>query len=462
MATFISEHDVTIVHVPGKSKMHSLADDLSRSPTLMSPIPTVNSFKREKGANYANITTNTVNLISNEIGEQPEEDPGADHNDFPTEYDSPDRDDEDPVQRFALQGNADVMFQELRGEIPLEVILNIQNIHNDYRGHLGIDKTVDAYKLEYGEINNLKQFVKKYIKACPTCLINRNMHKARPPLERHSVYATRGPFVDVTIDFISGFRESNGFKKICIIVCAFTRYTVAYGCVDETAETAAHCLELFSSYFRTPKFLRSDRGPAFTSDVINAYCKARNITQQLTVPHTPTSHGIVERAIQELLRHLRAICSALEDIDRDQWSSYLHLATGIINQTCHYSTGYPPAVLVFGSSTFDSPQAIADLLPANFEDAKQSNQSLADHANRLRALWNASTQFQDTEAINHMKEQNSFQGLEVGSYALVKNHIGLSKVDPKFLGPFEVLGQRDDGNEHIFELRDLVQDTIQT
>ena len=50
----------------------------------------------------------------------------------------------------------------------------------------------------------------------------------------------------------------------------------------------------------------------------------------------------------------------------------------------------------------------------------------------------------------------------MGSYALVKNHIGLSKVDPKFLGPFEVLGQRDDGNEHIFELRDLVQDTIQT
>ena len=40
MATFNSEHDATIVHVPGKSKMHSLADDLSRSPTLMSPVPT--------------------------------------------------------------------------------------------------------------------------------------------------------------------------------------------------------------------------------------------------------------------------------------------------------------------------------------------------------------------------------------------------------------------------------------
>ena len=104
--------------------MHSLADDLSRSPTLMLPIPTFNSLKRENSANYSNFAsdTNTVNLTSGELGEQPEEDPEADYNDFPIEYDSPDRDDEDPVQRFALQGNADVIFQELRGEIPLEVI----------------------------------------------------------------------------------------------------------------------------------------------------------------------------------------------------------------------------------------------------------------------------------------------------------------------------------------------------
>ena len=134
-----------------------------------------------------------------------------------------------------------------------------------------MDKTFDAYKLEYGVVNNLKHYIKKYIKACPTCLISRNMNKARPPLERHSVYATRGPFVDVTIDFVTGFRESNGFNKICVIVCSFTRYIVAYGCADETAATAAHCLEVFSSSFRTPRFLRSDQGPAFTSEVIDLF-----------------------------------------------------------------------------------------------------------------------------------------------------------------------------------------------
>ena len=86
-------------------------------------------------------------------------------------------DEEDAVRLFAQQGNAEVMLKELEGEIPLEVILNIQNIHNDFRGHLGVDKTFDAYKLEYGVVNNLKHYIKKYIKACSTCLISRNMNK---------------------------------------------------------------------------------------------------------------------------------------------------------------------------------------------------------------------------------------------------------------------------------------------
>ena len=38
MCTFISEHKEAIEHILGKSKMHSLADDLSRATNLMSPL----------------------------------------------------------------------------------------------------------------------------------------------------------------------------------------------------------------------------------------------------------------------------------------------------------------------------------------------------------------------------------------------------------------------------------------
>ena len=66
------------------------------------------------------------------------------------------------------------------------------------------------------------------------------------------------------------------------------------------------------------------------------------------------------------------------------------------------------------------------------------------------------------KAIHHLVEQNDFLGLKVGSYVLVRNNNATSKLDQKFLGPLEVIEQRDDANEHIFELRDLVQDTIRT
>ena len=101
-------------------------------------------------------------------------------------------------------------------------------------------------------------------------------------------------------------------------------------------------------------------------------------------------------------------------------------------------------------------------MPADFKDADSHGKAHDDHDNLLRSLSKASTEFQDSEAIHHLVEQNDFFGLKVGSYVLVRNNNATSKLDPKFLGPFEVLEQRDDANEHIFELRDLVQDTIRT
>ena len=139
--------------------MHNLADDLSRATNLMSPLPSCESSEKGKGAMvkerhyYGKISDksdNAVNYLAEPsvIDAQEEED---------------EEDEEDAVRLFAQQGNAEVMLKELEGEIPLEVILNIQNIHNDFRGHLGADKTFDAYKLEYGVVNDLKHIILRNI-----------------------------------------------------------------------------------------------------------------------------------------------------------------------------------------------------------------------------------------------------------------------------------------------------------
>ena len=118
MCTFISEHNVTIVHVPGKSKMHNLADDLSRATNLMSPLPSCESSEKGKGAMvkerhyYGEISEkfdNAVNYLAEPSAIDAQED---------DEYDE-----EDAVRLFAQQGNIEVMLKELEVKIPLEVIL---------------------------------------------------------------------------------------------------------------------------------------------------------------------------------------------------------------------------------------------------------------------------------------------------------------------------------------------------
>jgi len=47
-----------------------------------------------------------------------------------------------------------------------------------------------------------------------------------------------------------------------------------------------------------------------------------------------------------------------------------------------------------------------------------------------------------------------------GSFALVINNNRNNKIEPKFKGPYKVLGPRDDQNEHMYELQDMVEDQI--
>ena len=84
-----------------------------------------------------------------------------------------------------------------------------------------------------------------------------------------------------------------------------------YDCSDEMSETSVSCLELFANTFRDHRYMRSDGGPSFVSDAMNAHCKTNGIEHMITVAHNPSAHGIVERANSELQRHIRTVTTAL-------------------------------------------------------------------------------------------------------------------------------------------------------
>lgn len=65
-------------------------------------------------------------------------------------------------------------------------------------------------------------------------------------------------------------------------------------------------LELFQHVFRIcriPEDIVSDRGPQFTSKVLQAFCKQLDINVTLTSGYHPKSNGQVERLNQEIRRY---------------------------------------------------------------------------------------------------------------------------------------------------------------
>ena len=117
-------------------------------------------------------------------------------------------------------------------------------------------------------------------------------------------------FKTIQMDFLEGMgsnpdegkkRKSNTSEAvgILVIVCAFTRYVKLYPVMDKTADTVRRCLHMLYCTMGIPNTIISDGAPAFASLELEKFLKAYDVEQDITHPHWPQSHGIVERVNQE-------------------------------------------------------------------------------------------------------------------------------------------------------------------
>ena len=64
-----------------------------------------------------------------------------------------------------------------------------------------------------------------------------------------------------------------------------------------------HCLEAWSAWGQ-PKILKTDNGPAYTSQKFRQFCCQMNVTHLTGLPYNPQGQGIVERAHRTLKSYL--------------------------------------------------------------------------------------------------------------------------------------------------------------
>jgi len=101
--------------------------------------------------------------------------------------------------------------------------------------------------------------------------------------------------------------------------------------------------------FGSPEVIHTDQGPAFHNELVQELLRLCTIENSFATAYSSEENGIVERANQEVLRHLRALL--LDTRVHDKWSfEQLPLVQRIMNTVEKTSTGVTPADLILSHS----------------------------------------------------------------------------------------------------------------
>ena len=112
-------------------------------------------------------------------------------------------------------------------------------------------------------------------------------------------------FERIAIDVMGELPETvNGNKYILVLSDYFTKWTQAFAIKDQTASTVAdvlltHCF----NFFGMPRWIHSDQGRNFESELFKELCKLLDIRKTRTTPYHPQSEG-VERFVNRCSRCL--------------------------------------------------------------------------------------------------------------------------------------------------------------
>ena len=187
-----------------------------------------------------------------------------------------------------------------------------------FSGHFGIDRTFARLAAQY-TWPKMRRDVKDFVDRCLSC------RKIKTPA--HGIYATyepfdlprSQPFDTIAIDIVQ-MCTAGPYKYLLTCVDWATRWPEAIPIERETAEAVAHALVggVFARH-GFPKYLVSDNGPQFHSQVVDRIARASGLTHAFVSPYHHQANGQVER----FHRTLKAGIKHYLDNYQERWLEYL-------------------------------------------------------------------------------------------------------------------------------------------
>ena len=148
--------------------------------------------------------------------------------------------------------------------------------------------------------------ISEFIRQCPACQIT---NRLRIHIKTHPfTCASYNPFEVLHMDHIGPLtKDAQGNEYILVIIDAFSRWDEFSPTKTTTAIETASAILNHIGRFGSPEIIHTDQGPPFHNKLVTELLRLGGIQQSFATAYSSEENGIVERANQEVLRHLRAL-----------------------------------------------------------------------------------------------------------------------------------------------------------
>jgi len=291
---------------------------------------------------------------------------------------------------------------------------------------------------------------------CEGCLMCRKVWSTRGSIQGPGEAIIRQrPWEEVAIDLIVlNEPDRDGNKNILVVIDSFSRAVELYPVQRGDAETVASCLFDVYNRFGRPKRVRCDGAKAFVKSVLRRFNKLVGVLVHPILPYSPYQNGQVERANQEVMRHLRAIIlgggKGINSIKR--WGMMTSAVRRIIMNTVVSGTGCTPNELIYGGyGDTEASLFVEEVLVAEGE-AMTGYRYAKELEDAQFEILRRSEEHMDGVLAAAAKRAGVGRAIREGTYVLCrrgglgKNGVPKQKLQSRYAGPYMVV-QREEADE---------------
>ncbi|ESK89783.1 hypothetical protein Moror_16820 [Moniliophthora roreri MCA 2997] len=428
---FLSEFDLGLVHVPGKSI--SQADALSRRSNEQDDVDSDNK----------DIVVLPDRLFIKGI-------------DLGMKEDIAERLGPDDFHKLALeqllhQGvppirsalsdwkiKGDLLFFQNRVYVPNDINLRrriVRSIHETTGvGHLGQWNTIEQVQWDFWWLGMAK-FIRSFVDGCIICQQSKIItHPTRTPIQPMQVTLNAVPFQICTMDLITDLSECDGMDSILVVVDhSSTKGVIFTPCTKTTDATkvAEMLIQHLYKRFGLPDRIISDRNPRFATEVFQEMGKQLSIKHSMSTAFHPQTDRETERVNREIEVYLRAFCAK----EQTQWKEYLPLAEFAHNNRTHSVLKNSPFFMMMGYHPHPLPTVFERTTIPSVEERLQELKRVREETASLLELARQQMIQREKQKLDVFKEGQKVW-LEAKNLAM---GYPSKKLAPKREGPFKVL-----------------------